>query len=536
MVWILVKKQMMEIFKGYFYNSKKNKKRSAISTALFMLMYGILMVGILGGMFGYLSVQLCRPFAAVGVSWLYFVIMCMIAIALGTFGSVFNTYTCLYMSKDNDLLLSLPLPVRSILVARLISVYLLGLMYSAVVIIPAVIVYWICAKCTLLSVIGSVLFVFLISFVVLILSCILGWCVAKISKKLKNKSFITVLASLLFFAAYYFVYFKAQQVIMKLMENAVIYGENVKKKAYPVYMLGKIGEGDILAMLIYTVVILALLALTYHILAGSFINIVTSNNTAVRIKYKEKRSRMKHRFSAVLSKEFSRFVASPSYILNCGLGTLFLIVFGCLLLAKGNAMMIFIDMFFDDKEALRKVPVACVSMICMIAAMNDIVVPSVSLEGKNIWLIRSLPVKTWDVLKAKMAVQLLVTGIPVIFCDICMITLFQQDMRFEVLTLLFIVPIAFTVFMTFFGMFLGLCMPNLTWTNETAPIKQSLNVIIALFGGWIFAGLILGIFALKGYMIGIFAYLLAADAILIVCSLALYIWIKKVGTVKFESL
>lgn len=245
---------------------------------------------------------------------------------------------------------------------------------------------------------------------------------------------------------------------------------------------------------------------------------------------------MKHRFSAVLSKEFSRFVASPSYILNCGLGTLFLIVFGCLLLAKGNAMMIFIDMFFDDKEALRKVPVACVSMICMIAAMNDIVVPSVSLEGKNIWLIRSLPVKTWDVLKAKMAVQLLVTGIPVIFCDICMITLFQQDMRFEVLTLLFIVPIAFTVFMTFFGMFLGLCMPNLTWTNETAPIKQSLNVIIALFGGWIFAGLILGIFALKGYMIGIFAYLLAADAILIVCSLALYIWIKKVGTVKFESL
>lgn len=37
-------------------------------------------------------------------------------------------------------------------------------------------------------------------------------------------------------------------------------------------------------------------------------------------------------------------------------------------------------------------------------------------------------------------------------------------------------------------------------------------------------------------MIGIFAYLLAADAILIVCSLALYIWIKKVGTVKFESL
>ena len=35
---------------------------------------------------------------------LYFLIMGMIAIALGTFGSVFNTYSGLYLSKDNDLL------------------------------------------------------------------------------------------------------------------------------------------------------------------------------------------------------------------------------------------------------------------------------------------------------------------------------------------------------------------------------------------------------------------------------------------------
>ena len=50
MFGILVKKQMTEIFHVYFYDAKKNKKRSRISTILFFLMYVAIMAGILGGM------------------------------------------------------------------------------------------------------------------------------------------------------------------------------------------------------------------------------------------------------------------------------------------------------------------------------------------------------------------------------------------------------------------------------------------------------------------------------------------------------
>ena len=42
--------------------------------------------------------------------------------------------------------------------------------------------------------------------------------------------------------------------------------------------------------------------------------------------------------------------------------------------------------------------------------------PSVSLEGKNLWLLQSLPVKPWQALRAKLTVQLLLTGIPALFC------------------------------------------------------------------------------------------------------------------------
>ena len=198
MLKILLRKQMTELYRGFFYDQKKNKARSKLSSALFISMYVILMVVILGGMFTLLSISICSPLVSSGMGWLYFGIISTIAIALGIFGSVFNTYSALYLAKDNDLLLSLPIPVKYILISRLFSVYILGLMFSALSIVPGVIVYNIVAGATAMTVIGGIMFLLSISLVVLILSCALGWVVAKVSLKLKNKSFITVLLFCIF--------------------------------------------------------------------------------------------------------------------------------------------------------------------------------------------------------------------------------------------------------------------------------------------------------------------------------------------------
>ena len=74
------------------------------------------MVGVLGGMFALLSCALCGAFVG-SRAWAGCIsaLMGLLAILLGAFGSVFNTYSGLYLSKDNDLLLSMPIPVRSIM-------------------------------------------------------------------------------------------------------------------------------------------------------------------------------------------------------------------------------------------------------------------------------------------------------------------------------------------------------------------------------------------------------------------------------------
>lgn len=204
MLKLLLIKQLFEIFSPYFYDAKKNKARSKVSTAMYFALYALLIVGLLGGMFTFLSVKLCQPLESARLGWLYFALMGLIAVLLGAFGSVFNTYASLYLPKDNDLLLSMPIPVSSLVAARLFSVYLMGLMYSAVVILPAVIVYWVIASITPFLFLGGLVLTFLISVFVLTLSCVLGWVVAKISQKLKHKSVIAVLASLTFIALYYY--------------------------------------------------------------------------------------------------------------------------------------------------------------------------------------------------------------------------------------------------------------------------------------------------------------------------------------------
>lgn len=68
---------------------------------MFMLWFAVIMTGVLGGIFAMLSKQLCAPMAALDMGWMYFALMGLLAILLGTFGSVFNTFSGLYLAKEN---------------------------------------------------------------------------------------------------------------------------------------------------------------------------------------------------------------------------------------------------------------------------------------------------------------------------------------------------------------------------------------------------------------------------------------------------
>ena len=97
------------------------------------------------------------------------------------------------------------------------------------------------------------------------------------------------------------------------------------------------------------------------------------------------------------------------------------------------------------------------------------------------------------------------------------------------LAMLTAVSLLFTAFSALLGLFLGLRMPNLTWTREIIPIKQSASVAIALFGGWGYAAVLGGGYLLAGWRLGAVWYLGCFAAATLLACLALYLWLKKRG-------
>ena len=532
MLRILIKKQLFEVFKGYFYNQKKNKMRSKAGIVVFFIFFLLIMVGVLGGMFTVLALSLCGGMVKAGMGWLYFLILSGLAIVFGAFGSVFNTYSGLYLSKDNDLLLSMPIPVRTIIASRLANVYLLGTMYSATVLLPTLIVYWVKAGLTLPRVICGILLFVIVTAFVLILSCLLGWVVAKLSLKLKNKSYITVIISLAFIGLYYFVYFKANTLIRDIIMNAAVYGRKVKGASYALYLFGRIGEGSWPAALIYTAVTAVLFAVVWTALSRSFISIATASGAAARVKYVEKRARKRSAFGAFFGKELARFTSSANYMLNCGLGILMVPACGVLFLIKGREITGVINGVFDTRPDAGGVLLAMA--FCLMSSMNDIAAPSVSLEGKSIWIPQSLPVEAKTVLRAKAAVQLLLTAVPMLIATVLAAVSVEASPAVRVF--LVVLPMVYVVFSAFLGMFIGLKMPLLNWTNETTPIKQGGAVTITLFGGWGICFVLGLVYFLAGYRMGAVPYLALCTALLAAVSLLLMRWLDTRGARKFAGL
>ena len=532
MLKLLLKKQLSEIFHAYYYDPKKNKKRSAAATIAYFVLFGLLMIGVLGGMFTFLSYSMCFALHTVGMDFLYFAIMGMLAVVLGAFGSVFNTYSGLYLAHDNDLLLSMPIPVRSIMASRLLSVYLMGLLYSAVVMIPAVVVYLVTARFSVAALIGGIIMTLLVSVFVLVLSCVLGYAVARISLKLKHKSIVTVLISLAFIALYYFCYYKAQSVLENILQNAVIYGAMVKDSAYPLYLFGQVGVGDAKAIAIVGGVIIALFVLTCLVLSRSFLRIATATSSSTKKAYRHERAKVRPVSRALFSKEFSYFLSCPVYILNCAIGSLFLVILGGLGIAKLGTFMPQVSVMLGDM--VETVPAVVVGIVCLAASMNTVTSPSVSLEGKSLWILHSLPVKPWQVLRAKLCVHLAVTLVPALFCSVAISVTAGET---PVMVILSAAAVLLFVYLTaLIGLAIGVMRPNLTWTSEVTPVKQSASVIIAMLLGTLYAVAIGGLIFLCRKVVSPTVYMLAVIAVTAALSIAIRRWISTRGAKLFADL
>lgn len=530
MLKILMKKQMQEVGTFLFQDNKKGKRRSKSNFIGYILIL-VLLYAMLGSMFFTMGAWLGKPLMALQLDWLYFALMGMMSIFLGVFGSVFNTYSSLYLAKDNELLLSMPIKPRDILIARLSGVYVMGVFYEGLVFIPAILAYCMTAGVNIGAIAGGILTMLMISFFVLVLSCLLGWIVALISVHLKNKSYITVVISLVFIGAYYYFYAKAQDYLSMILQNAGVVGETIKNKVFPLYHMGLAATGNIKSLLYFALMVAVLLLITYLILVHSFSKIMTTKKGEKKAVYKKGKVTAGTISSALFGKELKRFTNSATYMLNCGLGTVLILLAAIGVIWKQDTILKMVQAIGLKKETIT---LFAATALGMLGTMNDITVPSISLEGKNLWILQSLPVSPWQVLKAKLKLHIVLTLVPMLICTICVEYVLRLDV-FSMIMLLVLVVLVVCI-SALSGLVIGLLMPNLNWSNETVAVKQSVGVLIALFGNWIFVMAFCGIYFLAGNIMGAKVYMILCAAVFAVMIWLMVCWLKKKGSRIFAHL
>lgn len=531
MLKALLKKQFLETTAFVYQSGKEGKNRSVgvIIAYVFLLLYA---VAAIGAMFFLVAQTLCEPLLMSGLKWLYFALMGLLATLLGVIGSAFMAYSGLYEAKDNELLLSMPIPPAKLLFVRILWLYITCLLFELLVLVPTGIVYIMNDGRTVTWVIAYAVMALLLPLFALSLSCILGLVIAFFATKIKNKSLITVVFTLVFLGLYFYGYSQISNFLTLLITNAQAVADTIKGILYPVYLLGLASAGDFVALIAVAGMVFGCFAIMYLVLSKSFVRLLTTKRGAAKKVYIRKDMKQGTVSGALFRKEVKRFLGCPVYLLNGGLGVVFLMVAIGALLIKWNWLKEMMDRMFPGMESMLSL-IVCLA-ICLLTSMDCVSAPSISLEGKNIWVLQSLPVKSRDVFIAKIKLHLLVNAVPAMICFTVTCVFLQQGIILSILEAFFI--IGFILLCALAGLVLNLLSPNLTWTNESIPVKQGASVVISLFGSW---GVLIGItvlYILLGSFIGAEWFLVICFTVMMLCDGGLWYFLCTKGKRIFHSL
>ena len=470
-----------------------------------------------------------------GMDWLYFALMGMLSILFGTFGSVFNTYAGLYKAKDNDLLISMPIPPSKILLSRMAGVLGLSLLYSALMWVPSMIFYWIAGTPTVLAVVFEILLIPVIALLVSTLTCVLGWLVALISSRLKNRSFVVLLLSLFFFGLYYFVCLRLSNIMTSLIDHMDEVGNAVRNWFNFLYQLGLAATGKVVPLLIFTAIAAALFAFCYYVLSKTFIRIATNKDSADKAVYVEKAVKQRGVQKTLFMRELKHFTSNATYMLNCGLGAAFMIVLAILILINRGKILPVLDSLMVEPSMIYEIlPVILSATIGLLAGLNMISTPSVSLEGKTLWLIRSLPVKTESILFAKLNLHFIINEVPILFFAV--VAGIALNLPATGILLTIAIATLFNLLIGAAGLALGTKRANLIWTSQMQPIKSSSNILIIMLFGWIVSAAIGGLYFLVWNYMSATVYCILWIVLLAALNALLILWLKKGGVRTFNQL
>lgn len=477
--YALVRLNLKAMLSSFRFGGGKKKKRAASGLGALILM-AVLAVYLSGTY----SFMFAAQLAPVGMLALEIMMMSVLAVVMGLVFTLFAAQGVIFGGRDNDLMLSLPVSAFSLMLARTLALYVENLVFTLFIMLPAGAAYLAFGggggAVFLIVLTVCTLFLALIpTFFSLIFGFVLAWASGKLGGRSK------LLSNLLYMAA--FVVFLVLLMRANLaMADLAVYAAGIEGAfsgwGLPFVLMARAAcGGSVPALLGFAALCAGPFLLVVWLFAGRYKRIVTGLGArSARSDYKLGRVAASGARRALLKKEAGKFFGTPIYLFNSGMGLI-------LLLGGGVAALFFraklgevLDQLSAAGGGLPILPLAAL-MVCFLLATVMITAPSISLEGKQLWILKEAPISARGVFLVKAGFQLLLE-LPVLLVASACLALALGLGPWEWLLLLAL-GTAFSVCTALLGLFANLCMPKLDAPNDMVVVKQSASVMVAMLGG-----------------------------------------------------
>lgn len=386
---------------------------------------GLVLLALLGYLVSLALGPLYRNLEEAGLEWLYFAMTGGAAFLLSFMFTSIYAQGAIYEARDNELLLSMPIPPTAILGSRIGALYLLNFFFAATFMATAGIVKLLQGGGA--SVVGIIVYtacVFLLALISTTLACLLGWLVSFITRRIRRKALFQLLISLLLLGAFYAIFLgDLNRHLQTITENSEGIAGVFRGVLYPFYALGVACTGKDLGMFgVFAACSVLPFALVCFVLGKSFIRIVTSKPAAKRQEYKAKALRGSSALWALIKKEMSCFFSNSSYMLNTGLGLVFAVGMTIMIVVTAGSHTVetakaAVETAQSEPGFLENLtnligpegaPLLFGLILALFASFTYISGPSISVEGNNIWILKSSPLRASQILKAKAFAHMLI--------------------------------------------------------------------------------------------------------------------------------
>ncbi len=477
-----------------------------------------------------------------------------ILLSLFVFGTSFMTImegiyksgSLIFNCKDDQLLLSLPISRRTVLFIRLFKFYVFELIFNTVFLLPIMIAYIRWASVTWTYYLTSFIMLLLLPIIPIVISCIIGVIISSLSSRFKYKNAAQIIISMIFVLLIMFGSWNMDGVINYIVEHATSMNDLVTKIYYPAGMYAKLVTDfnvvDLLVLILVHVVISVITILVlgkFYFKINSRLKRVKTTSNSKKLNNENYLIKAKSPIKSLIGKEITTFFKTPVFIINAGFALVLYLILAIMILFKSDAMISAISgsetiLNLSVEEIMNNISLIVFILILFTSFMTSITNSIISLEGKNINILKSLPISTKTILMGKILAALLITTPVLLVGDILLIVKFKISIIEAILLLL--ISIVVPLISHFIGIIINLKYPKLEWESETDVVKQSTSSFLSVMLGMIL--LIASMTLIMPFLGNINSTLILLIALIIysIIDLLLYFYVAKRSVKEFDKL